>query len=113
MSDIPPIFTVDELLAALKAAAKIGLTQTRNGESDLTKFDYDIGGVQALLCECVRSEIHQHSLSDRYPEFQDYVVILKLELEGERVPFYVKVALCLPKLMPGELMSFHPWGYNR
>jgi hypothetical protein len=116
MADPPPSipsFSNAQVLAALKSAAAIGLTQTRNGETDLMKFGYDILGVAELLCDCTESEIDKHEISDRYPEYQDYIVVLDIDLEGEQVPFYVKVALSLPDLEAGELMSFHPRGYTR
>lgn len=70
-------------------------------------------GVNELVAECPNEELWDHEVSDNYPDYNDYIAILKVELEDERVPFYVKVALALPDLSCGELMSFHPWGMQR
>lgn len=108
-----PTFTDAQVLDALRAAARRGLTQTRQADGDLFVWKYDMEGVNELLAECPDEELQDHELSDSYPAFNDYIVILKVNLEDERVPFYVKVALTLPNLEPGELMSFHPWGMQR
>jgi hypothetical protein len=108
-----PTFTDAQVLAALREAAGRGLTQTRQGEGDVFDWGYDMDGVNELIANCFDSELHEHCLSDNYPDFNDYIVILKVDLEGERQPFYVKVALSLPALEYGELMSFHPWGMTR
>ena len=108
-----PEFEDAQVLGALRAAARHGLTQTRQGEGDVLRWGWDMEAVNDLLVECEDSELHEHGLSDHYPEYNDYIVILKVELEDEPHPFYVKVALALPNLTPGELMSFHPWGMQR
>lgn len=108
-----PTFTDAQVLAALREAARRGLTQTRQAAADVYKWEYDIQGVNELISDCFDSELHEHDLSDNYPDFNDYIVILKVDLESERQPFYVKVALSLPALEHGELMSFHPWGMTR
>jgi hypothetical protein len=115
MAGEPPVptFTDAQVLAALRDAARRALTQTRQAESDLYDWGYDMEGVNELLAECPSEELFEHELSDNYPTFNDYVVKLKVNLEDERVPFYVKVALSLPNLYHGELMSFHPWGMQR
>lgn len=108
-----PTFTDVQVLAALRDAARRGLTQTRQGEADVFDWGYDMDGVNELIAGCEDAELHEHCLSDNYPEFNDYIVILKVDLENERQLFYVKVALSLPALEHGELMSFHPWGMKR
>ena len=52
-------------------------------------------------------------MSENYPEHYDYIVVFEIDLEDEPIPFYVKVALHLPDLTDGELMSFHPRGHTR
>lgn len=115
MAGEPPVptFTDAQVLAALREAARRGLTQTRQGEADVFDWGYDMDGVNELIADCLDSELHEHCLSDNYPDFNDYIVILKVDLEGEQQRFYVKVALSLPALEHGELMSFHPWGMKR
>ena len=108
-----PSFTDSDVLARLRDAAARGLTHTRQAGNDLFKYGWDIQSVNELLKECSEDELHCHELSDHYPEHNDYVVILKIDLEGERHPFYVKVALHLPNLESGELLSFHEWGLRR
>ena len=111
----PPTFTDAQILDALRRAAGRGLTHTRQGEADVFEWGYDIQGVNELVAGCTAKELSDggHELSDKYPDFNDYIAWLKVDLEGERKPFYVKVALSLPDLGSGELMSFHPWGYQR
>src|SRR5947209_6898091 len=88
-----PSFDRTEVLRALQSAATRGLTQTRNAESDLFKFDYDLLGVEELIGACTDSELTDHEVSHHYPEFNDYIAELKIDLVGERTPFYAKVAL--------------------
>lgn len=108
-----PSFTDAQVLAALREAAKRGLDQTRQGGGDVFDWGYDMQGVNELIADCEDSELHESCLSDNYPEHNDWIAILKVPLEGEAKPFYVKVALRLPRLKSGELMSFHPWGMQR
>ncbi len=115
MTDDAPIptFTDAEVLDRLRAAAQRGLEVDRKGDNDLTKYGYDIDGVSELLVQCSDEELWKHELSEHYPEKNDYAVVLKIELEEELHPFYVKVALHLPTLESGELVSFHWWGMTR
>jgi hypothetical protein len=115
MSGKPPVpcFTDDEVIHSLRQAARRGLTHTRQGEADLLKYGCDIQDVCELVADCTVGELNKHELSQNYPDYNDYIAVLKIDLEGEKDPFYVKVALSLPDLKCGELMSFHPWGLQR
>ena len=115
MSGVPPVpsFSDAEVIARLRRAAQRGLSHSRNGDTDLLKYGFNIEGANELIAECSEKELNKHELSDRYPEYNDYIVVLKIDLEGERHPFYVKVALRLPDLESGELLSFHEWGLQR
>jgi hypothetical protein len=109
----PPSFTDEYVLSCLRAAAGRGLTHTRQGQADLLAYDWDMEDINELIKACSEDELNRHELSDSYPKFNDYIVVLKVDLEGERRPFYVKVALALPDLSSGELLSFHEWGLIR
>jgi hypothetical protein len=107
--DSPPTPSDDEVLEVLRAVAGRGLTQSRPANDDLIKYQYDIEGVEELLRECTLSEIHKHEPDHDYPNRNDYVVVLKIALDEEPQPFYVKVALHLPDMTNGRLLSFHYW----
>lgn len=111
-------FTDEYAVAALKAAARRGLTETRQGHGDLFKWGWDLKSVEDQIMyspdDVLLDELDGHQVSENYPAFFEYVVVLKWDLEEHRQPFYVKVALGLPDLKTGgELMSFHPWGQGR
>lgn len=115
-----PSFTRAEVLTALRSAVSRRLEHTRNADSDLLKFGYDLEGVEELIAACTDDELHDHEVSHYYPRFYDYIAELKIDLEDEYVPFYVKVALHMKDTESGctlsgsgELMSFHPWGMQR
>jgi hypothetical protein len=108
-----PAFSDAVVLERLRAAALRGLTQSRQGADDLLDAGYDIKAVNELVSKCPDHSLNKHELSYRYPEYNDYMVVLKLDIEGESRPFYVKVALHLPALQSGELVSFHEWGKRR
>lgn len=107
--DSPPNPSDDEVIAALRIAAAAGLGQSRPAENDLQKYDYDLQGVCELIAECTVDEIHKHELDDGYPERNYYIVVLNVELDDEPQPFYVKVALDLPEMKTGRLLSFKYW----
>src|SRR4051812_1006014 len=108
-NDPAPIAT-DKVLDALRNAAAEGLSVSRRCQTDLNKYEYDIDDVCDLLADCTEAEIHKHEYDELYPEREDYMVIVRLELEAEPFPFYVKVALHLPEMVSGRLVSFKFWG---
>ena len=105
----PPRINTPDVLNALRNAAAEGLSVSRRCQSYLDKYLYEIDDVCDLLAECTEDEIHKHEYDDQYPERQDYIVVVRLELDDEPFPFYVKVALHLPDMASGRLVSFKFW----
>jgi hypothetical protein len=114
-------FTDQQVVTALKAAARRGLTETRQGSGDLFEWGWDLQSVAEQIKDSpddvLLDELDgNHEVSDNYPDFFEYVAVLKWDVEAQKYSgdFYVKIALGLPDLKTGgELMSFHPWGWTR
>lgn len=102
----PPSFTDDEVVRALRAVGTKGLRAHPRVQSYLVTLGYDIVDVSELVAECEVGELIDHGLDDKYPERQDYIAVLEIHATGEPLPFYVKIALPLPDLATGMLLSF-------
>lgn len=98
------------MVTLVRSAASRGLAVTRKAQGELDRYGIDIGVVCDLLASTRLDELRAHGPSDRFPEFAEYVCVLRIELEDEPVPFYVKVALPLPAMTSGTLLAFHTWG---
>ena len=106
----PPSFSDDEVVKALRAAGAKGLMVHPRAQSVLNALQqYDISDVSEWVAECVASELHKHELDYDYPARQDYIAVLNIHLPGEPLAFYVKIALQLPHLAPGKLISLRLW----
>lgn len=96
------------LIAAIRrlAGAKAILIHPRC-QSDIDDLGYDIEDVASVLANCVDHEIHKHEPDDGGRPW--YAVVLKVHLDGEPLPFYVKVVLKEPDLGRATLLSFKIW----
>lgn len=108
-----PRLTREEVIARTRAAAGRGLDVTKKAENELIGYGYDLEEVEDILIVCTDPQLHEHHVSENYPEFNDYIAIFKIRLEGERHPFYIKIAIYLPDMENAELISFHEWGLYR
>jgi hypothetical protein len=73
-------------------------------QDDIDDLDYDIDDILALLGACDLSELQKHGPDDKGRP--DWIAVLRIQPAGEPVPFYVKVALAMPELSRGRLLSF-------
>ncbi len=106
-----PSFSDEYVIERLQQAALKGLTATRKAQKEIFGR-FDLKDINDLCANCLLEELDKHEPSEN-PGFFEYIVVLKMELEDEPRPFYVKVALKLPDLNGGELISFHEWGLQR
>jgi hypothetical protein len=65
---------------------------------------YDVQSVCELLAECEPSELIANEPDDGGRN--DRIAIVEIAVEGEPLPFYVKIALHLPEMSTGLLLSF-------
>lgn len=72
-------------------------------------MEYDNEGVMSIIAECDHSELDQ-SEPDKDVTRNDWIAVLKVELEEEEMPIYLKVALKRPELRFGLVLAFKPWG---
>lgn len=105
----PPSPSADEVVTALRAAAATGLSVHERAQGNLIALGYDIQDVCELLVECELAELVKHEPDHDHPRRNDYIAVLRIEVEGEPLPFYVKVALHLPEMSKGMLLSFKLW----
>ena len=75
----------------------------------MDSLGYDAEGVCELLTDCNIGELAKHEPDYEYPRRQAYIAVMRIELDGEPLPLYVKVALRLPEMTTGTLLSFHLW----
>ena len=104
----PSAPTDAEIIEALRAAAAKGLNVHPRVQPDLIRLHYDIEDVSEYVSDCDISELEKHEPDDKGRS--DYIAVLKIEVEDEPFPFYVKVALDWPDMKRGKLLSFKYWG---
>ncbi len=102
----------EALLDFLKAAVVKEFNRTRKASNELLDYGLDMQEARRLILE-YEGVVHDRFPSDKYPEFHEYLVVLKLPVEGYNKPFYVKAALPLPEMDSAELISFHEWGLHK
>lgn len=96
-----------QVIAALKRAAAPGcLVVARRCQGYLLVAGEDQETVSELIADCRVEELVKHC-TDNNPARQDYIAVLRMHNGTEDC--YVKVALRLPDLHPGRLISFKPW----
>lgn len=101
----PPSFTDDEVVKALRAVGAKGLEVHPRAQASLDALGYDVNDVSGWVAECDVSELVKHELDYEYPKRPDYIAVLSIHIEGEPLPFYVKIALRLPEMIKGRLIS--------
>jgi hypothetical protein len=74
---------------------------------DADDLDYDLEDIAALVACLDQSEVQEHALDDKGRP--DLIVIMRIHPSGEPVPFYIKLALRIPALSPGRILSFKTW----
>lgn len=102
-------FTDAQALNCLRGAARRGLRTTLKADDEMYERRYTIVQVNEIIATCADGDFWDQQPS-KLPTKNDLMVMLKKKLEGERVPFYIKVALALPDLSTGTLISFHEFG---
>lgn len=106
MAGPPPTPSDTELLVALRHAAGTRRIGVERGEAKnyLDALGYDIQAVCELLADCEDDDLIGNEPDDRGRN--DRIAKLVIHVEGERLPFYIKVALHLPDMASGLLLSF-------
>jgi hypothetical protein len=70
-------------------------------------LNYPLEAVIDLLAECTTDELVKHELDYDYPDRPYYIAEFDVHDDAEPLPFYIKVALLLPDMESGYLLSFH------
>lgn len=98
-----------EVLNALRRVGRSGSVSVGNirAQRDMGALNYSIEDVCDLLAECRDWELKKNEPHRDPDRPMDRIAVLEIQPEGEPVPFYVKVALELPGLENGDLISFH------
>lgn len=106
--------TKAQVVAALKLAAAPGCLSvgSRRCQQDLLRLGVDVETVAEWIREdCETEALYAHEPDQQpgrnAPEPDDHMAMLRID-DGEDY-FYAKVALRLPELSPGRLISFHEW----
>ena len=97
-----------EVITALRAAAARGLVVHPRVQPDIRQLDYDVADICELIAQCGTHEIVKHE-PDYDPDRNDYIVVLKIEIDESPYALYVKVALHLPHMARGKLLAFKEW----
>jgi hypothetical protein len=107
----PPRLTVKQVVQPVqRVASRSDFHAKRRCEAGFQRFGYDIDSVAAWLCECEERELNKHGLDDEFPDRPYYIASFKMRVHGDdNSPYYVKVAMLLPELESGYLLSFHEW----
>jgi hypothetical protein len=102
-----PVIRRPEMFRAVQQAASAGrLTLTPKCDEDVRALEYDAEFAIDVVANVV--ELGDVILCEPDDSNRPYhVMAFGVELEGEPVPLYVKVALRLPELDRGRLLSFH------
>lgn len=90
-----------------ETAAARGICVHGRAQYELDDAGFDADGVCELLRECQNSELHKNE-PDKDPNRPFRILELRIPLDDG--DYYVKVALKLPRLSTGILLSFRPWG---
>lgn len=98
----------EEVVAALRVVgAGKRLTADPRVQPYFVALRYDLEDVVDWIADCELDELHHHEPDDKGRN--DYIAFLKIYAEDEPLPFYVKIALHLPEMTSGKLLSFKPW----
>lgn len=97
-----------ELVALIRRLAEgKALTIHPRCQDDADDLDYDLEDIAALLACLDPSELHKHEMDNKGRS--DYVAVLRIQPSGEPRPFYVKIAIRIPALKRGRILSFKTW----
>lgn len=108
LGDEPPHLSDEQVLQIIRrVVCKPDFYAHSRCQGHLRALGYDLQTVAELIAECSADELDKHALDDQYPSRKCYIVVLDIHVTGESRPFYVKVALLLPELESGYLLSFH------
>jgi hypothetical protein len=107
-AQIPASPSDDQVVAALRiVGADRSLTVAERVQPYFVTLHYDLEDVHDWIADCDLSDLAKHEPDDQGRS--DYIAVLKIYVEGEPLPFYVKIALHLPDMTSGKLISFHFW----
>jgi hypothetical protein len=107
-AQIPVSPSDEQVVAALRiVGATKRLTVAQRVQPYFVTLGYDLEDVADWISDCEQDELHRHEPDDKGRS--DHVAVLKIYAEEELLPFYVKIALQLPEMTSGKLLSFKPW----
>jgi hypothetical protein len=96
------------VVAALRiVGASKRLTVAPRVQPYFVTLGYDVEDVLDWISDCELDELDDHEPDDGGRN--DYIAFLKIFAEDEPLPLYVKIALHLPEMTSGKLLSFKPW----
>lgn len=108
MSTKGPAIRLGPMFEAVQGAARAGrLTLALRCEEPMRALGYDAASVMEILAEMVeqRDVVTCEPCDD--PKRHCHVMAFEVAFEDEPVPIYIKVALQLPNLLDGTVLSFH------
>ena len=109
MDEEPPDLTKDQVVQIVRrVVCRSDFYAKGRCQEYFRALDYDLETVIELLAECTTAELVKHELDDEYPTRPYYIAEFDIDVEGDSGPLYVKVALRLPELESGYLLSFKP-----
>lgn len=107
-AQIPALPSDEQVIAALRNVGSTKrLTVAERVQPYFVALGYDLEDVADWISDCELDELYHHEPDDKGRN--DHVAVLKIYAEDELLPFYVKIALQLPEMSSGRLLSFKPW----